>query len=381
MSIYGATTPSAPRFDEAARSYDALLLLSFGGPESPADVMPFLENVTRGRNVPRQRMLEVAEHYLHFGGVSPLTAQNRALIAALSDELCRHEIALPIYLGNRNWHPLVTDTVRRMKEDGIRRALVFVTSAFSSYSGCRQYRENLIGAVEAAGGGLAFDKLRVFYNHPGFIEPMAEHVRAAVASCSPEQRDQLAVVFTAHSIPVAMARHCAYEAQLREACRLVAEAAQTPTWRLAYQSRSGPPGVPWLGPDVVDDLDALRNAGTPNVVVCPIGFLSDHLEVLYDLDEEAATHARSTGMTMVRAATVGTHPAFVAMVRQLIQERMEANPVRLALGVRGPSHDICPLNCCLSDTPAALAGGRGTDVGKCYHRRPIRPNLREDQPP
>lgn len=347
MSIEGATSPTAPRFDDNARAYDALLVLSFGGPESPDDVMPFLHNVTRGRNVPEARLLEVAEHYQHFGGVSPINAQNRALMQALEVELAAHDLTLPIYFGNRNWDPFVTNTLRQMRAAGVRRALVFATSAFSSYSGCRQYREDVIDALAAIDGGMTFDKIRVFYNHPGFIEPMAERVRTAIAAFPAERRDAVEVIFTAHSIPVAMARGCAYEAQLRDACRLVAGSAGVNRWRLAYQSRSGPPSVPWLEPDILSELDALHAIGRHNVVVAPIGFISDHLEVLFDLDEEVAERAADLGMTMVRAGTVGVHPQFVTMVRELIEERMTADPIRIALGTRGPNHDTCPLGCCL----------------------------------
>ncbi|MCC6421683.1 MAG: ferrochelatase [Gemmataceae bacterium] len=355
MSIRGARSQSDPRFDESARHYDALLFLSFGGPEGMDDVMPFLENVTRGRNVPRERLLEVAEHYHHYGGVSPINRQNRDLIAALEADLAAHGIELPIYFGNRNWTPFVGDTIARMKADGVRRALVFATSAFSSYSGCRQYRENVIDAMAALGltdDDIAFDKLRVFYNHPGYIGPMARLVRQALDRFPADRRGEVEVVFTAHSIPLAMARNCAYEAQLREACRLVAEAIGITNWRLCYQSRSGPPQVPWLEPDILDVLDELHAAGRDDVVVSPIGFISDHLEVLYDLDDEARAKADALGMRMVRGATVGTDPEFVAMIRQLIEERMTDRPVRLALGLRGPNHDVCPVNCCLTGAPA-----------------------------
>ena len=347
MSVHGAQSPNAPRFDDAARHYDALLLLSFGGPEGPGDVMPFLENVTRGRNVPRERLLEVAEHYHHFGGVSPINAQNRSLIAAIEADLADHGLDLPVYFGNRNWRPLVTDTVRRMRADGVQRALVFATSAFSSYSGCRQYREDVVSALDAVGGGIEFDKIRVFYNHPGFVGPMVERLHEALASFPKDRRAEVEVVFTAHSIPTAMARGCAYEAQLRDASRLVAEGADVGRWRLAYQSRSGSPSVPWLEPDILDELDGLHAIGRDDVVVVPIGFISDHLEVLFDLDAEAAHRAAELGMTMVRAGTVGIHPRFVSMVRELIQERMAEHAMRLALGNRGPNHDVCPLNCCL----------------------------------
>lgn len=356
MSIYGAQYRNAPRFDDEARHYDALLVLSFGGPEGMEDVIPFLENVTRGRNIPRERLEEVAEHYYHFGGVSPINRQNRELIAALDAELKAHGIELPIYFGNRNWEPYVTDTIRQMQADGVKRALVFVTSALSSYSGCRQYREDVIRAIEEIGDvDIEFDKIRVFYNHPGYIGPMAETIRDALAKFPEERRADVEVVFTAHSIPLTMARSCAYEAQLREACRLVAEMAGVTNYRIAYQSRSGAPHIPWLEPDILDEMDNLHAEGKDDVIISPIGFISDHMEVLFDLDEEAKEHAEELGMTMVRAATVGTHPEFVAMIRELIQERMTANPGRRYLGSRGPNHDICPVNCCLLGTKRPVA--------------------------
>lgn len=348
MSIYGAQTQDAPKFDDAARAYDALLVLSFGGPEAMEDVIPFLENVAEGRNIPRDRLEEVAEHYYDFGGVSPINAQNRALIDALQTLLDAEGPRLPIYFGNRNWHPFVTDTIRQMQDDGVRRALVFVTSAFSSYSGCRQYREDVIRACETIGDGApAFDKLRVFYNHPGFIGPMAEHVREALNVFREAGDGEAHVAFTAHSIPISMANHSDYVAQLEDACRLVAERAGVSAYSLVYQSRSGPPHIPWLEPDIGDHLRALHAQGTRQVVVVPIGFISDHMEVLFDLDTEAKHLAAELGMQMIRVSTVGTHPDFVRMIRELIVERMTANPHRRALGTRGPNHDICPLGCCL----------------------------------
>lgn len=350
MSIRGAAAPTAEKFDETARKYDAMLFLSFGGPEGMEDVIPFLENVTRGRNIPRERLEEVAEHYYHYNGVSPINAQNRALIAALEEEFRASGINLPIYFGNRNWDPYVKDTIAQMRADGVQRAIVFVTSAMSSYSGCRQYRENVITAVDELGLGdeIAFDKIRVFYNHPGFVEPMANLVRSAIDTFPEERRGGVHVVFTAHSIPNSMAAGCAYEVQLAESCRLVAELAGAGSYELAYQSRSGAPHIPWLEPDIADALDRLHAEGKDDVVVSPIGFISDHLEVLYDLDDEAQEHAVELGMTMVRAGTVGTHPVFVAMIRELVQERMTDHPERRFLGNRGPNHDICPMNCCLS---------------------------------
>ena len=348
MSIRGALTPDAPLFDEVARRYDALLVMSFGGPEGPGDVAPFLSRVAAGLNIPAERLAVVADHYHHFGGVSPLNGQNRALIAALRDDFAAHGLDLPIYLGNRNWHPLVADTIGKMRADGVRRALVFVTSVFSSYSGCRQYREDILHASEEVGEGAPlFDKLRVFYNHPGFIEPMIERTREALAGFAPEARASVPVVFTAHSVPVAVARRSDYVAQLEEACRLVAAGAGRADYRLVYQSRSGPPQMPWLEPDILDHLREIRAGGAERVVVVPIGFMSDHMEVLFDLDTEARRVAGEIGLSLVRARTVGTHPAFVAMIRELVLERMTARPERRFLGTRGPAPDICPLDCCL----------------------------------
>lgn len=327
--------------------YDAVLVVSFGGPEKREDVIPFLENVLRGKNVPRERMLEVAEHYYHFGGVSPINAQNRALIAALQVELEQHGPKLPVYWGNRNWHPLLPDTLRQMARDGVRRALGFFTSAYSSYSGCRQYRENIDAAQKEVGPDAPHvEKLRAFFNHPGFIEPQVERTREALEAIPGERQSATRLVFTAHSIPVAMASGCEYANQLRESCRLVAEGLGHSAWELVYQSRSGPPSQPWLEPDVKDHLRAIAGQGMRDVVIVPIGFVSDHLEILFDLDVEARDVCQSLGMNMVRASTVGTHPRFVRMIRELIVERTEDAP-RLALGTLGASHDVCPVNCCL----------------------------------
>ena len=330
-----------------AASYDAVLVVSFGGPEGPDDVMPFLENVLRGRPVPRERMLEVAEHYQHFGGISPINVQNRALIAALEQELAAHGPHLPIYFGNRNWHPLLPDTLRKMRDDGVRRAIAFFTSAFSSYSGCRQYRENIAAAREQVGPDAPeVDKLRVFFNHPGYVEPMAGLLGGCLARIPEERRAAAEVLFTAHSIPMAMAANCRYELQLRESCRLVAAGAGAGSWKLVFQSRSGPPQQPWLEPDVGDAIREARGRGVSDVVVAPIGFISDHMEVMFDLDVEAHDISHELGMNMVRCPTVGTHPRFVQMIRELIVERMSDEPVRLCLGELGPSHDVCPIDCC-----------------------------------
>ncbi len=293
-------------------------------------------------------MLEVAEHYYLFGGVSPLNAQNRALLAELLAELNAHGPQLPVYWGNRNWHPLLPDTLGQMAEDGIRRALAFVTSAFASYPGCRQYLEDIEGARDAVGPAAPrVDKLRLFYNHPGFIEPMAERLADALEKLSAERRVSARILYTAHSIPLAMAGKCAYQSQLLEACRLVSDRLGRSDWQLVYQSRSGPPSQPWLKPDLGDCLRELAETRPAcDVVIVPIGFLSEHMEIVYDLDVEAADLCERLGLNMVRCGVVGTHPRLVRMIRELILERIEAKPTRLALGTHGPSPDVCPPECC-----------------------------------
>ena len=321
---------------DGLRPYDALLVVSFGGPEGMDDVIPFLENVLRGRNVPRERMLQVAHHYELFGGVSPINQQNRDLIAALEKELAQNGPRLPIYWGNRNWHPMLVDTIRQMASDGIQNALAFVTSAYSSYSSCRQYLQNIADAQAAVGPTAPrVEKLRAFYNHPLFIEANADHVRTAWSKLDDTTPAQL--VFTAHSIPESMAANCDYAAQLNETGTLIAQTLGIENWRLVYQSRSGSPSQPWLGPDVCDHLRALREAGVEEVVVAPIGFVSDHMEVVYDLDVEARKVADEIGMKLVRARTAGTYPAFVKMIRELIVERVN--------NVVPPA--ICEPMCCL----------------------------------
>ena len=332
-----------------SQTYDAILIVSFGGPEGMDDVMPFLANVLRGRNVPESRMREVAHHYELFGGVSPINGQNRRLIAALEEGLEREGPRLPVYWGNRNWHPLLADTLRRMRDDRIGSALALVTSAYSSYSGCRQYREAIERARETIGPGAPrVEKLRAFYNHPGFVGPNVENLRAALAQVPEQRRAAARVAFTAHSIPAAMAAGCDYERQLLETCRLVAEGAGGANWRLVFQSRSGPPTQAWLEPDICDHLRALHEEGVTDVVVAPVGFISDHMEVLYDLDVEARQVAVEIGINVIRAATVGAHPHFVRMIRELVVERLEPSAPRRALGAFGPSHDVCPADCCLS---------------------------------
>jgi protoporphyrin/coproporphyrin ferrochelatase len=319
----------------AHQPYDALLVISFGGPEQQEDVIPFLENVLRGKNVPRERMLEVAEHYQHFGGKSPINAQNRALIAALELELAAHGPELPIYWGNRNWHPMLADTVTRMQADGVRKALAFATSAFGSYSGCRQYREDIDQARAAAGPGAPeIHKLPTFHDRPGFIQAMAERVRTAL-----QTMPAATLVYTAHSVPLSMARSSPYVEQLQESCRLVSQAVGR-EGALVYQSRSGPPTQPWLEPDVCRHIRQLHAEGVKDIVLAPIGFLSDHMEVVYDLDTEAAELCRELGVNLARASTVGVHPAFIAMLREMIAERVDGG---------GPA-DECRSDCCV---PAA----------------------------
>jgi len=337
-----------------ANAYDAILIVSFGGPEGMEDVMPFLENVLRGRNVPRERMLGVAKHYELFGGVSPINGQNRKLIAALQQELETHGPHLPIYFGNRNWHPLLADTLAKMRDDGVQNALAFVTSAYSSYSSCRQYLEDIERARAAVGQSAPrVEKLRAFYDHPGFIAANVANVRAALAKIPEERRAETRIVFTAHSIPETMAQNCDYAAQLQEASRLVVEGLRaqdlaTENWQLVFQSRSGSPSQPWLGPDVCDHLRTLPAANVKDVVIAPIGFVSDHMEIIFDLDTEAAALCRELGLNMIRARTAGTHPEFVAMIRELIMERIDPTVPRRFLGDDKPRPDRCAVDCCLS---------------------------------
>lgn len=335
-------------------SYDAILLVSFGGPEGPDEVMPFLENVLRGKNVPHERMLEVAKHYEQFGGVSPINEQCRQLIAALEVELAEHGPHLPVYWGNRNWDPLLPDTLQKMADGGIKHALAFFTSAFSSYSGCRQYHEDIARARQQVGDRApVVDKLRVFFNHPGFLEPLINSARACLEKIPVEHRDRTPLLFTAHSIPMAMAGNCRYVEQLNEACRLVAAAVDHDNWELVYQSRSGPPQQPWLEPDICDHIENLhqqadkKDQTLTDLLILPIGFISDHLEVLFDLDIEAQQLCDKLCITLQRVPTVGTHPRFVQMIRELITERMVDEPERLVLGNMPPSHDICAEDCCL----------------------------------
>ena len=328
-------------------SYDAILFVSFGGPEGMEDVIPFLENVLRGRNVPRERMLQVARHYELFGGVSPINEQNRQMIAALKEELETNGPTLPVYFGNRNWHPMLADSIRQMRDDGITNALAFVTSAYSSFSSCRQYLENIAEARQIVGEGAPrVEKIRAFYNHPLFIEANAENIRASLAKIPAERRSSAQLVFTAHSIPMSMATNCDYEAQLGEAARLVADELGRDQWCLVYQSRSGSPAQPWLAPDILDYLRELHAAGIRDVVISPIGFVSDHMEIIYDLDTEAMALCNELGLNMIRAATAGTHPSFIKMIRELIMERIDPERPRRFLGAKGARNNSCHSDCC-----------------------------------
>jgi len=332
-------------------AYDAFLLLSFGGPEHPDDVMPFLRNVTRGRGVPEERLAEVAEHYYHFGGVSPINQQCRDLLAAVQADFAAHGVGLPAYWGNRNWQPMLADTVAQMRDDGVTSALGFATSAYGGYSSCKQYWEDIAQARAKVGPGApVITKLRQFHDHPGFVQPHADAVRAALAKLDAARRETTRVVFTAHSIPSSMAATAGptggrYEAQLQETAGLVhAAAAPELPWDLVWQSRSGPPQVPWLEPDINDHLEALAEKGVTDVVVSPIGFVSDHLEVIWDLDNEARDTAARLELGYARAATPGTDPRFVTMIRELVQERTGGDE-RERLGTL-PVWDVCPADCC-----------------------------------
>ncbi len=359
-----AGTPPADRSDGTSLPYDAVLLVSFGGPEQPDDVMAFLRNVTRGRNVPDDRLAVVAEQYALFGGRSPINDQCRALLAALSQELAGTTSELPLYWGNRNWEPYLADTVAEMAEDGVQRALVFVTSAFGSYSGCRQYRQDLEQAREQVGPSAPLlQKLRLYYNHPGFVVPLADNLRRAIAGAAsgPPDADDPShrVVFTAHSIPESMAAACPYQAQLHEAAGLTMAAAglDDHPYDVVFQSRSGPPSMPWLEPDVNDHLADLQRRGVAAVTVVPLGFTSDHMEVMFDLDTQAAAAAADLGLNFTRVPTVGTAPRFVAMIRELIEEQLHAAP-KLHLGTDGPWPDDCPANHCIpAGRPAAARPG------------------------
>ncbi len=351
--------------------YDAVMLVSFGGPEGPDDVLPFMENVTRGRGIPRERLVEVSAHYDRFGGVSPINGHNRELLTAMRTAFAGRGVEVPIVWGNRNWHPYIPEALDELGPSAPRRVLAFVTSAFSSASGCRQYREDIARALAALehGDAPSVDKVRVFYNHPGFIEPMVSNTLAALARST----DDAEIVFTAHSIPQSMADTSDYVAQLLDACSLIMDGLGSShahrRWDLVYQSRSGAPGQPWLEPDISDHLRSRRADGASAVVVVPVGFVSDHMEVVWDLDTQARETADEIGLAMVRAATVGSDQRFVEMIVELALERAASErgerPDRVALGSRGANHDICPVDCCpLPTRPAPPVGRTAAPAGQ-----------------
>ena len=360
----------------SAAPYDALLLVSFGGPEKPDDVVPFLQNVTRGKDIPVERLEEVGQHYYRFGGRSPINDLNRAFLAAIEEDFRGAGLDLPVYWGNRNWAPYLPEALRQMRDDGVRRALCLFTSAYSSYSGCRQYRENLADAVAEVGGGVPrLDRLRHYFNHPGFVEPMVDATLAALAELPAAQRNDAHILYVTHSIPHAMndasgrggpaaqtgsdrgggayvAQHVSVAGEITE--RVRQQTGHRFASELVYCSRSGPPSVPWLEPDVSDRIVELAKDGVPAVAVVPIGFTSDHMEVVYDLDTEARTAAEDAGIAFSRAATAGLDPRFVAMVRDLVLERAAVErtseqgmpPSRPAVGSLQASWDVCPPGCC-----------------------------------
>jgi ferrochelatase len=337
-------------------SFDALLIVSFGGPERHEDVLPFLENVLRGKNVPRERMLEVAEHYYHFDGRSPINEQTKELIASVEQEFRDHGVKLPVYWGNRNWHPFLAETLKQMQADGIRHAAALVTSAFGSYSGCRQYREDIARALQAAGTeDLLIEKLPNFCDREEFIATMVDRVRVAMAELPPAERSGAGpikaeqLIFTAHSIPMSMAESSPYVRQLKEASQRVATACGVSNWTLIYQSRSGPPSQPWLAPDICDYLREQHAAGVRSVIICPIGFISDHMEVLYDLDTEARALCDQLGLKMVRAGTAGSHPKIVGMLRDMVLN-----------AATSPVLGYCEAGCCPApQRPAARPASGG----------------------
>jgi ferrochelatase len=378
--------------------YDAFLLVSFGGPEGPDDVIPFLRNVTRGRGVPAARLAEVAEHYMAFGGVSPLNGQCRELLAAVGANFAARGVDLPLYWGNRNWPPDLAGTVAQMAASGVRRAVAFVTSAYSSYSACRQYRDDIERArAEVGQGAPVIDKIRPYFNHPGFIEPFADATRTALGSLPPGARGAARLVFTAHSVPVGMAAASGssaagtavavpgglYAAQLREAARLITERTGPPhrDFDLVYQSRSGPPGVPWLGPDIRDHIAVLAQENVPGAVVIPVGFTSDHMEVVHDLDVEAAQAAATLGLPLARAAAPMPDLRFAAMVTDLVLERMgqaaPASPGPAWLGDFGPAAGDCPADCCIPPGAEPPVGPRLCSPGG---PPPVDPRQRGETP-
>ena len=328
-------------------TYDAFLLLSFGGPETHDEVMPFLRRVSAGRGIPDERLQAVAEHYYAAGGASPLNARCRELLSALGQGT--PALSLPLYWGNRNWHPLLEDTLAQMRDDGARRALAFVTSAYGGYSSCSQYLDEIAAARSKVGAGAPqVDKLRLFYNHPAWVAAWAKSASKALASLD---TSDATVLFSAHSIPLAAARTSPYEHHMNETARLVAEAAGVWRWQLVWQSRSGRPGQPWLGPDVCEVIEAER---PPAVAVVPIGFVLENMEVVHDLDVDAARAAGKVGTRFVRADCVSGYPEFAGMVKDLVHERLDPTAPRPALGEDGPWADNCPAGHCPSPARQGL---------------------------
>jgi ferrochelatase len=369
--VLGASAAAAagPEHVAVPVAYDAILLAGFGGPEGQDDVIPFLRNVTRGRGIPDERLEEVAHHYRHFGGVSPINDQNRELKAALDAELARRGIDLPVYWGNRNWDPYLADAVQAAYDDGHRTLLTIATSAYSSFSSCRQYREDIAIALDATGleGKLTVDKVRQYFDHPGFVEPFVEGVVAGVRELLTQVEDPGAIklLFSTHSIPSTDAERSgprdrdfgdggAYAAQHLAVSEVVAtEAARilgvdSLAWELVYQSRSGPPTQPWLDPDVNDRIAELPGDGIRAVAIVPVGFLSDHMEVMWDLDTEAKESAEEAGLAFVRVPTPGSHQRFVEGLVDLVLERRDGTPAsdRPALTELGPWFDVCRPGCC-----------------------------------
>lgn len=365
-----AAASSGAPFVTTPVAYDGILLAGFGGPEGQDDVIPFLRNVTRGRGIPDERLEEVAHHYRHFGGISPINAQNRELKAALEEELSRRGIDLPVYWGNRNWGPYLEETVADAANNGHTTLLAFATSAYSSFSSCRQYREDFARVLEETGLGdtVTIDKIRPFYDHPGFVHAFETGVREAIEGFLAEgvEPADIQILFSTHSIPTAdaersgdrdvdwgpggayAAQHEAVAAWTMDRVAQVLPAAADVSWELVYQSRSGPPSQPWLEPDVCDVIAELPSRGRTAVAVVPVGFMSDHMEVLWDLDTEAAEAAEEAGLRFVRTPTPGVSPAFVAGIVDLIEERLEGLPPaeRKAVTDVGGSFDVCRPGCC-----------------------------------
>tara|TARA_B100001250_G_scaffold72479_1_gene58919 strand:+ start:70594 stop:71676 length:1083 start_codon:yes stop_codon:yes gene_type:complete len=334
--------------------YDALLVLSFGGPEGMDDVLPFLDNVLEGLNVPDRAKHAIAKRYHQFDGISPINEETRKFIAALKKDLLKNNIDLPVYWGNRNWHPMLKDTFEAMHDDGVKNVITFVTSTFSSYSGCRKYREDLYVANEDLGNPFKVDKLRLGFNHPGFIEAVCSRTKDAIDKLGSFDEKETIIFFTAHSLPLSMSKHTKYVTQLKEASSLVANSLMVKNWDLIFQSNNASYGEPWLEPDIEDAIKNLSSRGYKNLVIVPVGFVCDHMEVVLDLDIEAQSSAKESNINMVRAKTVGDHPAYISMVTSLVQERLSGDDIRPSLGSLGPSHNFCPPDCCLSGRPGPI---------------------------